>query len=407
MDPFHGKLNGMGTSKDEVRICLDGDTGDILVGGHGHGGDIVLVDDAGIPRIRLDAGGAEPATPIAQPGTPSTGASGRVETSTDTVFLSGATGAIRAGGNNQTGTLELKGPSGGSGITMSGAGRLTLQPTPNSTLIPLASSITVDGGDSSIHVATKLGETLRLDGASGNIWLGGNDIDGDLLLMPKEVKGDITDTAKAAIWLDAGERTIRLRSADSKDRIRLEADGGKIVVGGNDVAGDLLVYAADKKGGELDEPDQAAIWIRGGQGDILLTNSDCAEDFDVSGSEEVEPGTVMVLDREGKLVKSTEAYDKKVAGIISGAGQHRPGIVLGRTCTQNRRLPVALVGKAYCKVDARDAPIEVGDLLTTSTTQGHAMKASDPLRAFGAVIGKALHPLSEGIGLIPVLIALQ
>jgi hypothetical protein len=35
------------------------------------------------------------------------------------------------------------------------------------------------------------------------------------------------------------------------------------------------------------------------------------------------------------------------------------------------------------------------------------MKATVPLRAFGAVVGKALAPLGGGRGLIPVLIALQ
>src|SRR6185436_10313017 len=146
MDPFHGKLNGMGTSNDQVRIRLDGDTGDILVGGNGHGGDIVLVDDAGKARIRLDAGGAEP-VPVSQPGAPKTGTVVNVETSTDTVLLSGATGTIRAGGNGQTGTLELKGPSGANGVTLSGAGRLTLQPPPISTPSPMSSSISLDGGN--------------------------------------------------------------------------------------------------------------------------------------------------------------------------------------------------------------------------------------------------------------------
>jgi hypothetical protein len=65
------------------------------------------------------------------------------------------------------------------------------------------------------------------------------------------------------------------------------------------------------------------------------------------------------------------------------------------------------MGKVYCKVDATDAAIAVGDLLTTSRTPGHAMKAEDPVRAFGAVIGKALRPLSGGLGLVPVLVALQ
>jgi hypothetical protein len=49
----------------------------------------------------------------------------------------------------------------------------------------------------------------------------------------------------------------------------------------------------------------------------------------------------------------------------------------------------------------------VGDLLTTSDTPGHAMKTIDPLKAFGAVIGKALTPMDAGRGLIPILVALQ
>ena len=65
------------------------------------------------------------------------------------------------------------------------------------------------------------------------------------------------------------------------------------------------------------------------------------------------------------------------------------------------------MGKVYCKVDAQHSPIEVGDLLTTSATPGYAMKADDPFKAFGAVIGKALRPLEAGQGLIPILIALQ
>ena len=65
------------------------------------------------------------------------------------------------------------------------------------------------------------------------------------------------------------------------------------------------------------------------------------------------------------------------------------------------------MGKVYCKVDAEYAAIEVGDLLTTSPTPGHAMKATDPAKAFGTVIGKALRSLDAGTGLIPILVTLQ
>ncbi len=144
-------------------------------------------------------------------------------------------------------------------------------------------------------------------------------------------------------------------------------------------------------------------------GDITLLGqgSDCAEDFDASETMGVEPGTVMVLDSEGGLRVSDVAYDSRVAGVVSGAGAYRPAMILGRQPGRENRLPLALMGKVFCKVDATDAPISVGDLLTTSSTPGHAMKATDRDLAFGAVLGKALLPSGSSRGLIPILVALQ
>jgi len=94
--------------------------------------------------------------------------------------------------------------------------------------------------------------------------------------------------------------------------------------------------------------------------------------------------------------------------VVSGAGSYKAAIVLDRQPSRRNRQPIALMGKVYCKVDARHAAVEVGDLLTTSATPGHAMKASDAARGFGAVIGKALWPLAAGQqALIPILIALR
>jgi hypothetical protein len=141
--------------------------------------------------------------------------------------------------------------------------------------------------------------------------------------------------------------------------------------------------------------------------DVVL-GSDCAEDFDITPNAGVEPGTVMVLSDNGALRASHDPYDKRVAGVISGAGDYRPGMILGRSESPLDRMPLGLVGKVYCKVDTKNAAIEIGDLLTTSGTPGHAMKAEDSARAFGAVIGKALRNVSAGEkALIPILIALQ
>jgi hypothetical protein len=71
------------------------------------------------------------------------------------------------------------------------------------------------------------------------------------------------------------------------------------------------------------------------------------------------------------------------------------------------RSPLALVGKALCKVDTTFGSVAAGDLLTTSATPGHAMKVADRTKAVGAILGKALHPLDTGRGLVPILVSLR
>lgn len=141
--------------------------------------------------------------------------------------------------------------------------------------------------------------------------------------------------------------------------------------------------------------------------DMILSGADCAEEFDLYDAQSANPGTVMVIDDDGKLRQSHSAYDKRVAGVVSGGGPYKPAIVLDRHGSSEGRASLALVGKVLCKVDADPAPIAVGDLLTTSNRAGFGMKAVDSAQAFGAVIGKALKPLRAGQGEIPILVALQ
>jgi hypothetical protein len=166
------------------------------------------------------------------------------------------------------------------------------------------------------------------------------------------------------------------------------------------VAGRNLSTAQGKLAGYFDGDVEVT-------GDIRLVNADCAEDFTVCGDSAADPGTVMVLAKGGGIRACDCAYDKRVAGVVSGAGNYRPGIVLDRQTGLAQRTPVALLGKVYCKVDAGFGAVEIGDLLTTSQTSGHAMRAAEPLLAFGSILGKALQPLEKGRGLIPILVALQ
>ncbi len=139
--------------------------------------------------------------------------------------------------------------------------------------------------------------------------------------------------------------------------------------------------------------------------DVILTGADCAEDFDLSHGVSGEPGSVMVIDGTGSLAPCAQPYDRRVAGVVSGAGSFRPAFTLDRREPSSiPRSAIALVGKVYCKAIG---PITVGDLLTTSATPGHAMKVNDFPRAMGAVLGKAIGGLESGTGLVPMLVSLQ
>lgn len=142
----------------------------------------------------------------------------------------------------------------------------------------------------------------------------------------------------------------------------------------------------------------------------ITGGADLAEPFDIAESEELLPGTVVSIDPDnaGQLRIAHSAYDNKVAGIISGAGDIQPGMVMGQEgSVANGKHPVALTGRVYCRVDAEYGAIRPGDLLTTSDTPGHAMKATDGGKSHGAIIGKAMTSLEEGQGLVLVLVSLQ
>jgi hypothetical protein len=212
------------------------------------------------------------------------------------------------------------------------------------------------------------------------------------------------------------------------------ADGARIVWKGG--SGGTKEYRARVGGGgELaffpgeGQPSTLALWPRdsaGAGGGAAITGNveiyspvtglltvamgdgyDYAEGFDLSEKDKPSPGTVLRIDPEhpGQLAVSKEAYDTNVAGIVAGAKGLGSGVRLG---SNEFDADVALAGRVYCNVDATEAAVKPGDLLTTSSTPGYAMKALDRTRAQGATLGKAMEKLEKGQkGQILVLVTLQ
>jgi hypothetical protein len=120
--------------------------------------------------------------------------------------------------------------------------------------------------------------------------------------------------------------------------------------------------------------------------------------------QDIKPGDVLIVGQDGKLVCSTQPFQTSVVGVYST----QPGFVGGQPAegSQLDRVPLAVVGVVPVKASAENGAIHPGDLLVTSPTPGHAMKAgSNP--PVGTVIGKALSALERGTGVIQMLVTLQ
>ncbi|NQU35007.1 MAG: hypothetical protein HQ521_17410 [Bacteroidetes bacterium] len=176
-------------------------------------------------------------------------------------------------------------------------------------------------------------------------------------------------------------------------------------------AGQIRLYSADGSA--------VTIEIDGsynGDGRIITNElqitggSDLSEFFEFSDYRSIEKGMVVSIDENnpGQLKVCEEKFDKKVAGIVSGANEINPGLIMSQkgTIADGEHL-IALSGRVYCMVDASEDPVEIGDMLTTSSTPGYAMKVDDYSKAQGAIIGKAMTSLSSGKGMVLVLVSLQ
>jgi len=144
-------------------------------------------------------------------------------------------------------------------------------------------------------------------------------------------------------------------------------------------------------------------------GAVYVGSADVAERINVS--EWVEASNVVEVDPEhpGFFRKTRSPYSNKVAGVISTS----PGVVLGNSFDaaedkwEDNRLTLAIAGRVPVKASAENGPIEVGDLLVSSSIPGIAMKATDKTAGIGSVIGKAMEELKEENGIIMMQVMLQ
>jgi len=261
-----------------------------------------------------------------------------------------------------------------------------------------------------------------LTSGSDNIYIGsyGASTDNNVIRIGNAptttyINGDTTYLTGAQTYING---VIALDGSDVNNGLEYLTSGLTGVPGGG--AGPFLF---GWNGGALGSPGPTSVslswtwtgdvWVSNNLSTATLTirgGSDLAEPFKVSsGNDSIAQGSVMVIDEEnpGQLKVSTQAYDTRVAGVLSGANGINPGIQMQQQGLLEGGKNVALTGRVYVLADAANGAIKPGDLLTTSDTPGHAMKVSDHAQAQGAILGKAMSGLKEGRGMVLVLVTLQ
>ncbi len=243
---------------------------------------------------------------------------------------------------------------------------------------------------------------MQIEAPSGNVSIGAGSL---------SVKGDIqfgsTISTPGRMHINGGELLYLLHKNGVVIGQEWGGNGNLTVQGNIGVNGQSPTPRTPGWGGGIHTWDleaEGTVWSRQG---YQTGNRDLAENC--TSDLALEAGDIVSLDPDqDRIVLSEKPNDVAVLGVISTA----PGMLLNvdPTRIQTQDFPVALCGRVPCKVTDENGAIKRGDLLTTSSTPGYAMKATpiaiagQELFRPGTLIGKALESHESGQGVIDIFV---
>jgi len=232
-----------------------------------------------------------------------------------------------------------------------------------------------------------------------------------------------SDTGVAGLIFTTGGASPLLFGTSDTERVRITPTGNVGI--GTTNATDLLTIQGSSGNLIACYPDSsraagAAVFRVESDGDVYADGTVYANDHigsssadiaeRINTSEWVEAGDVIEIDPDhaGFFRKASGLYSRRVAGIISTS----PGVILGNDIDDatgqwdDNRPVLAIAGRVPVKVSTENGPIAIGDLLVSSSIPGVAMKG-DPANSIGAVVGKAMEGLQDGVGVIMAQVTLR
>jgi len=371
------RLEGLNSGASLTLRAADGSVGAFIDGDSSGAGLVQVNDGAGATRVAIDGSGTGSGGEIILDEADGSDAVEIQASAGGHLYLNDGSGqtAVRVSGSTSSGGYQyLYQADGGIGVYLdgdsSGAGRIYAYDSGGSSRVSIDGESIGTGGEISVYDDSGT-ETIEILGAESTTT-------GGQIMMRNASGGNTIQLDSDASGVGSGY--IRLYKGDGTATVTIEADNG----------GDGRITTQE-------------LAITGG--------SDLSEQFDIqTAGEVIQPGVLVCIDplNPGQLMVSAHPYDRTVAGVVSGAGGVKTGMLMGqRGSVADGEHPVALTGRVYCMVDADQGAIQPGDLITTSKVPGHGMKVTNHSRAQGAIVGKAMTGLEEGRGLVLVLVSLQ
>jgi len=214
------------------------------------------------------------------------------------------------------------------------------------------------------------------------------DGDGSCTSVTGETSGEYVNEAGDTMTGDLNMNSNSLVNVGSNN-IDIGDGQGNIAMNGQRILESGLIQASgigvtDSLSTAETEVSGNSIYVQGDvsvDGDFVGAGADVAEN--IRNQSRMESGTVVKISGNMSVDKTDEARDTAVAGVVS----RDPAMVMAK---ERDGVPIAMTGTVPVKFSNENGGVKPGDMLTSASMEGYAMKCKEIVKCQGSIIGKAM-----------------